>query len=207
MKLVIGNIQIECNTAEFLQLYPVLMNGHVKPSQIAVKGSKETPKQHKIGVSGYQEIMDTLRENKDKMQRWSFHDLVNLTGYAKPACVNAMKRAIKEGKVKREGGGKGKKIYYSFLSDNKMKSKEKPYTTNGRNSVKMTEEYFNEMLEQVRPLLAMNGGCPQSQIMKMFRKLPASVVEHFLSLAIQKGIIREEPLGTFTMVTQEVQVS
>lgn len=198
MKVDLKNLQIECNTEEFLQLYPTLMNGHVKTSHMT-KVEEEMPKDHKIGVSGYQAIMDRLIENKDKMQNWSFSDLVNLTGYSKPACVNAMKRAIKEGKIKREGGGKGNRVYYSFLSDNKMNSKEKPYTTNGKNNVKMTEEYFNQMLEQVKPLL-MNGGCSQSQIMKQFRNLSASVVEHFLSQALSKVIINEN-LGTFTLVT------
>ncbi len=74
-----------------------------------------------------------------------------------------------------------------------------------RNCVAITKEFFDEMLAQVKPLLG-NGECSELQIKKQFRNLPASVVEHFLSQALSKWIIKED-MGAFILVREQVYPS
>ena len=59
---------------------------------------------------------------------------------------------------------------------------------------------FDEILQQIKPLLIMENDIGGSRIKKQFRNLTSRVVEGFLSVAIQKEVIKEEPLGTFVLV-------
>ena len=65
--------------------------------------------------------------------------------------------------------------------------------------VRITKDLFNEMLLQSKPLLQSNGGCGKSQLQDQFRNIPVKTIDDFINTAIAKGIIKEEPPGTFKL--------
>lgn len=93
MKLVLPNqIAVECNTEEFLELYPKLMNGHAKPATTI----KET-----FNDETCNKVLNKISESN--LKEWDRKDLVKLTGLTPYECSKAMNQAIKEGTVKKVG--------------------------------------------------------------------------------------------------------
>jgi hypothetical protein len=74
------------------------------------------------------------------------------------------------------------------------------------NVYELTSQMFDEMLEHVKPLLTMKWGCSESQIKKQCRNVPEKTIESFLAEAMKRGIIKEEPVGTFALRRIEIQV-
>ncbi|MEE8132556.1 MAG: hypothetical protein V3T40_03165 [Nitrososphaerales archaeon] len=58
---------------------------------------------------------------------------------------------------------------------------------------------FNEMLQHVKLLLILKGGCSKGEIKNQFRNLKGHLVEAFLSEGIKRGIIEVDMGGTYTL--------
>jgi len=57
------------------------------------------------------------------------------------------------------------------------------------NKKRITGVIFNEMLLQVKLLLELKGGCSKGEIKNQFSNLQDSVIEAFLSEALESGIL------------------
>lgn len=67
----------------------------------------------------------------------------------------------------------------------------------------LPEELFQDMLSHVKQLLRPDIGCSESEIKKQFRNLKGTLVETFLSAAIQKGIVKELTPGMFKLIVTD----
>lgn len=71
------------------------------------------------------------------------------------------------------------------------------------NKKRMPAAIFDEMMNQVKLLITLKGGCSEEEIRKQFRNVKSDIVMEFIMEAKKRGILKENN-GTFTLKQLEV---
>ncbi len=63
----------------------------------------------------------------------------------------------------------------------------------------LNEVLFVEMLRHAKVLIQFKGGCSGAELRRQFQNVSLKAVQDFLAVAIKRGMIKEDPPGTFVL--------
>ena len=154
--LLPNKIELICSSDEFVEIYPSLI-AHERSSRKKQMTRRKEPSQ-------YEAALQAMKKEPDRA--WTPNELTVKTKLPTKAAVNVLRRAADNGSVKKTMQGR-----YSFVPPEKKKSQ--GIVKTAREYVRaMSDEMFNDMLEQAKPLLTLNG-CSELELTKQFKTLPA----------------------------------
>lgn len=63
----------------------------------------------------------------------------------------------------------------------------------------LNEALFVEMLRHAKVLIQFKGGCSGVELRRQFQNVPLKAVQNFIAEATKRGMIKEDPPGTFVL--------